>query len=371
MSVMVIAYKGASSDDLYTAYFDGASWHGNSPIRDQFGGITPKSTRNPGAAQFKDKLYLAYKGASSNHLYIASYDGEQWSGDVRIQDQPGGISPQSDDFPTLCVFAGTESSELFMYMIYKGVGTDDLYLAWFDGNSWYGDVKISSIGGTIHPRTTQGVRTAVFNTTMYIVYKGVSTDDLYIAFFDGKTWYGNTKISDQPGGISPKAASNPGLGVCYVSDTTAVEKGTINSLCIVYQDPSNALNFTYFDGAKWYPIKKLADDIDRASPIPESNYSPAVMGYAWPLDTNFSGGSLYMIYKRAHSDHLCSAFFDGSRWNGNTNISDQPGGITPQSAHNPQPIELTISFANLLPLQNLTQLAGGSGGQHRLCCRSN
>lgn len=55
-----------------------------------------------------------------------------------------------------------------------------------------------------------------------LVYKGAHTNKFYTAYYDGATWHGNTKISAQPGGISPASNLNPGVTVTSaIPDTRA------------------------------------------------------------------------------------------------------------------------------------------------------
>ena len=319
MPYMTLVYKGAGSDTLYTAYFDGTKWHGNTKISSEPGGISPESNYNPGTCLYLNRFYLIYKGAHSNDLYTAWNDGFRWYGNIRIKDQLGGISPESNYSPSLVVYRG------LIYAVYKGAHSNDLYLAWFDGTQWFGNTRISSMPGGISPKTNYGLDAVVYKDRLYLVYKGESSNTLYSAWFDGQTWSGNTKISDQPGGITPESNYNP--DVCVFNDR----------MYLVYKGAhSNSLYTAYFDGASWHGNTKISDQPGGITP--ESNYNPGSLVFE---------NALYLTYKGAHSNTLYTAYFDGASWHGNTKISDQPGGITPESNYNPEPAFLPIAAGNL------------------------
>jgi hypothetical protein len=351
MAYLTLAYKGAHSKDLYTAYFDGASWHGNTEIGDQPGGISPKSDQNPGTCLFNNSLFLVYKGAGSNDLYIASYDGIKWYGDIKIKDLPGAIAPTSDASPCLAVFNGA------MYAIYKGANTTDVYVAWYDGNKWFGGVKIADQTGGISPKTDQGLSCCVFGADLYIIYKTVGAKSFYSASFDGVKWSGNTKIDRA--GFAPESDRNPDLcaydGLMYLS-----YKGA----------GSDDLYTAYFDGQNWHGNTKIPGTILQHGPQSISSRalaptSTSPVGVSSP-QSNFTPGTVvfnnkvYLVYKGAHSNDLYTAYFDnlkhvgeidrpidGATWHGNTRIADQPGGISPETNYGLHPTISPISPGNL------------------------
>lgn len=203
MEDLTIVYKGANTGHLYTAFYDGSKWRGDDRIAEQPGGISPRSTSSPGTAVFNNWLYLVYKGVNTNALYAAWYDGNKWNGNVRISSMRGGIAPESNYSPKIAVYKG------LLYMVYKSANSSTLYLAWFDGTTWFGNKKIGDMPGGIEPKSTRNPSLVVFNNKLYIVYKGANTHTLYTACFDGKQWSGNIRIKGQSGGISPVSNDTP------------------------------------------------------------------------------------------------------------------------------------------------------------------
>lgn len=318
MANLWMVYKGAHSNALYSAYFDGTTWYGNSNIADQPGGIGPESNANPGIALYHDVLYVVYKGANSNDLFTCWYDGSRWVGNQKISSMPGGISPHSNSRPSLVVFQD------LLWAVYKGEASADLYRAVFDGTTWYGNDRIRDMPGGIQPQTSEGAHAVVFNDCLYLAYKGADTNDLYTAWFDGQTWHGNQKIRDQPGGISPASNHNPGMGV-YDGRLYLVYKGTGNDVLYV----------AWYDGTAW------AGDVTIGSQPggldPESGYGPGVGRF---------DDRIYLVYKGKDTDALYSAWYDGTTWGGDVRIEDQPGGISPECNYNPDLASWSLAAQN-------------------------
>jgi len=204
-------YKAWDGSTIHVAWFDGTAWHGNVPISSLAGGINPMSDYNPGMAVIGDKLHIIYKDCNNNELYTAWFDGTTWHGNTPISSQPGGVRPQSDYSPNLVAYNGA------LYTVYKHKETNELYVAWFDGTAWHGDIGINSQPGGINPMSNYNPGLAIFNDRLYISYKGSDNNVIYTAWFDGSMWHGNTPVSAQPGGIDPQSNYNPGASFAAVS----------------------------------------------------------------------------------------------------------------------------------------------------------
>lgn len=325
MENLSMIYKGAHSDTLYSSFFDGSAWHGDTKIEDQPGNISPESNYNPGAAVLNNWLYIIYKGAHSNTLYSSWYDGKKWNGNKKISDQLGKISPESNYCPNAVVYKGA------LFIVYKGASSNELYSAWFDGTTWFGNKKISSQKGNISPESNYNPGMVVFDDKLYIIYKSANSDDLYTAYYQDGSWFGNTKIKDQPGGISPQSDNNPGVAVFN------------NRMYIVYKGAnSDTLYTAFYDGTTWQGNQKISDQPGDISP--ESNYCPNAAVY---------NNRLYIVYKGAHSDNIYTAAFDGNSWSGNTKIADQAGDISPESNYTP-----SLSMSTVTPNNQSTWMEG-------------
>jgi hypothetical protein len=87
----------------------------------------------------------------------------------------------------------------------------DIYSATFNGSVWAGDTDISNQPGGINPMTDVALAACLYNNRLYVAYKGWSGTDIYLSVFDGTTWFGDRRISDLPGGISPMTDAAPTL----------------------------------------------------------------------------------------------------------------------------------------------------------------
>ena len=306
MSYLTLGYCGSLSSNLYTCYFDGSDWTGNQTIGAQPGSIDPDSTLSPGCCFYNNRMYLAYKSSQTNNIFLCYFDGKEWVGDYAISSLPGGISPQTTGFPTLVAFNGR------MYMFYNGAGTNNIYSAYFDGTTWFGNTQIGDQPGNIDIQSSDGVSAAVYQNVLYLAYKGKSST-LYTATFDGTTWAGNTAIGDQSGGISPSSSSSPGM---------AVYQG---NLYLAYCGSSKSDIYTaVYNGSSWSGNTKISSQSGDISP--NTNGTPACIAF---------NNLLYLIYT-ASNGSLATCTFNGSSWAGNTNISAQNGGISPASNACPQ-----------------------------------
>ncbi|HVP53731.1 MAG TPA: metallophosphoesterase [Candidatus Eisenbacteria bacterium] len=285
----------------------GYVWTGNDPI--SIPPNDPESNFGPSLAVFTDGyLYMAYKGAHSNNLYLAWFDGTTWYGNQQISTSNG--APESNYSPALAVFNG------YLYMVYKGAHSNSLYLAWFDGTTWYGNQQISTSNGS--PESNYAPALAVFNGLLYMIYKGESSNTLYFAWFDGTTWYGNQQISipnnDPESNYSPAAA------------VYAAPPNYTPMLYITYKgESSNTLYCAWFDGTTWYGNQAIST----SNGSPESNYCPWMAAL---------GDRLIMIYKGESSNTIYQAVLDGSTWSGNVPLgsfspiapeTNLPGSVVP------------------------------------------
>lgn len=300
-------------------------WTGNQKIS-AISGIDPASTDSPAMAWMGDYLFCVYKGAWASDLYQMQFDGRTWTGNKKIKDLPGGISPKSSAAPGLAAFGPG------LTMIYKGSWGSTLYYATFDGERWAGNKKISSMPGKISPESSDTPGVCVFQGGLSMVYTGAHSTDLYYASFDGQTWSGNTKISKMPGGISPQSSTPPAC-IAYGDLLYVVYSGMLK----------NDLYVAWYDGQRWAGNKKISD----ISPIaPESDARVTLSLYA---------DSIYMLYKGAHTDTLYQAVFNDSGWSGNVKISDIST-IDPESSAGPGSSPFTDGLIMTYPGATLSDL---------------
>lgn len=206
---LYIVYQNGMSNFLYYALFDGTNWTGGTPIT--VGQNNLQSASSPSVAVFKDSLYIIYTKESTNNIHVAHLAGDQWQGDTAIQ-VPTGNTLRSPFSPGVAEFKGN------LYIVYKRVNNNNFYTAQYDGKHWKDNTQIPQINGS-NPQSSYSPGVAVFNNKLYLVYRGAHNNDIYTAWFDGKTWEGNTAIKNQPGWINPESNFSPGVAA-YGNPTT-------------------------------------------------------------------------------------------------------------------------------------------------------
>src|SRR5271157_2280696 len=81
------AFIGKSSNDLYVcSSSDGINWSDHTSLGQ-------KSSNSPSLIGFNDKLWMAFTGNDNNALYLCSYDGKEWSSNAGIKDQSSIATP--------------------------------------------------------------------------------------------------------------------------------------------------------------------------------------------------------------------------------------------------------------------------------------
>jgi hypothetical protein len=310
---MHLFYKKAGSDDLYWIENDGTTWSRNEKLVIQSPGggqpqHTPKVSGTPAAALTgTNGLFLFYKAASSNDIMVIRSD-DSWSGDVPLR-SPNIRPPVSDHNPAATMF-GTD-----LILVWKNESSNDLWVAKMDQFlNWSWGVPISLLtNGRIAPKSNISPNVIAFNDKLFIIYKGESSDDLYLTIFDSKDWSGDVKISSQPGGIVPESSDRPSLVIFN------------NILYMIYKGPNNTdLNYAVFDGNVWQGNSEIWKQPGGIHPESDSN-----PGLLW-LDNR-----MWLAYKSPNNTNLNYAYFDGTTWSGNSQITVQRGGQNPQSDFSP------------------------------------
>ncbi|NEO87920.1 MAG: phosphatidylinositol-specific phospholipase C domain-containing protein [Spirulina sp. SIO3F2] len=310
MEILKIVYKETQSNNLYTAYYDGSQWHGNEKIEiaSEQGSISPQSEDRPRVTVFHNYLYVVYK--QFNALHVAWFDGTTWLGDLRLSDMLGNIDITPVGCPNIVVYRG------LIYTVYKKRGADDaLYVVWFDGTTWYGN-EIISIGER-RLRSPHNPSMVVFDNLLHIIYKSSDSGKLHTAVFNGTDWWGNTPIhvENQQDGISVRF--NPSSVLFN------------DRIYIFYSvDTSNQLYSAWYDGNSWsggIKIKEQGGNIDL-----RSLGSPSAEVY---------DGKIYIVYRfNSSSTSLYSAWYDGQSWSRDTSshsLNADNADISLRSSSNP------------------------------------
>jgi hypothetical protein len=149
---------------------------------------------------------------------------------------------------------------------------------------------------------------AEFNNRVYMAYIGSGSSNLYICYWDGSQWHGQTKITDQN---DAKSGSSPALAAFN------------GRLYLAFRGSGASTNLyicSSADGTNWGSQTKITDQNDA-----QTSSSPALAAF---------NGRLYLGYRgwgASTSLYVCSSS-NGTSWGSQTNVTDQNGAQTTVTA---------------------------------------
>ncbi len=150
---------------------------------------------------------------------------------------------------------------------------------------------------------------------LVLFYKGDSTNNILASYFNGTDWHGNDSISHLSD-IDPETNKAP----CAVTYN--------NKLYVFYKGQnSNNIYSSWYDGMKWQGNQSIYEQ--SGSIKVQSDKSPCAV---------VARGKIYLFYKAPDSNDIYAASFDGTKWHGNTKISDQPGEADPSTDLTPNAV---------------------------------
>src|SRR5437762_977847 len=104
-NIIYLAYRSASAERIFITSWDGARWSAGEPVRDALSDVAPAIIRHG------DTIFLAYKGRTSNRILLRIYRDGAWSPEFAVGDA------RTNDSPSLAFYKG------YLHMAYKGVST--------------------------------------------------------------------------------------------------------------------------------------------------------------------------------------------------------------------------------------------------------
>jgi hypothetical protein len=338
----IVYLSGPGGSTLYSAFGLDGNWQQgrNGLLRLTPGGLSAAGG-TPAMCTYKDLLYVVYQGRTAAGpnpgLCMAVYDGSKWQGGQYISQLPGKIMPQTDVYPALAVF-----NEL-LYVIYKKAGANDIYYAWFDGSTWFGDEVIEPSQGQA-PQTDQGLDAVWCGSgpgqdgpsALRLVHRRPGNPALWTTNFDGANWVEDLPIPTYAN-FQPRSNQNPALAT--------LPNGALG---LFYPDVStNQLRMARFDSTNGW----TGDTVIRVPPNNTSltsEYSPAVTAL---------NDRLCLIYKQLATQDLYEAYFDGSTWSGGTKIVAPTSTPTIQTSWRPATATIPLTPASTDWLRSLPDSA--------------
>ncbi|MCO7223016.1 hypothetical protein [Pleionea sp. CnH1-48] len=194
---LYIAFKGSSSNKIYiSSTSNGTSWVPAKQIRSYQSSKSPTlAVANVGG---NDRLVAAFRGSSSKKLYITgTYDGDNWSSAIKLSDQ-------SSNAPYIA------ANGKYVYIAYKGASTNNIYIqrSINGGFNWEKAKKLSSAY-----RSNRGPAIAFHNNALHLTFKGISSNRIYRATStDGANWSNATTMgSNKTSGSLTLWSNTPGV----------------------------------------------------------------------------------------------------------------------------------------------------------------
>ncbi len=197
------AYQGINGNEIWVSEClgdprDGPTAWSAMQVSDMPGGIAPECKQGPTLAVFKGIVYMAYLANNdSNQIMLAWLDNGTWYGNVPVASLPGGYMQQSSKQPVLIATSDT------LILAYKGAANDNIYLSWYDGTSWQGDTPLQARNGNDSsvPQSSDTPSIGEVNGRLMLVYKGASNDNIYCSVYSGSSlssrddWIGDVAIN--------------------------------------------------------------------------------------------------------------------------------------------------------------------------------
>ncbi|WP_375758700.1 M12 family metallopeptidase [Corallococcus exercitus] len=184
------------------------------------------------------------------------------------QRQVPGVGTTSS--PALAVFQSR------LYLAWKGSGDQHIWWSSFDGANWSGQQQVPGVG------TTDGPALAVFQNRLYMAWKGSGDQHIWWSSFDGANWSGQQQV--------------PGVGTMD-SPALAVFQ---NRLYMAWKGNGDQyIWWSSFDGANWSGQQQV--------PGVGTTDSPALAVFQ---------NRLYMAWKGNGDQGLWWSSFDGASWSG-------------------------------------------------------
>lgn len=312
MSAAVLTAIGLASPAAVAASRT-SHWSGQAAVPKASSGLAPSQTTSG------KWWYVAYTTSAGGIDYVI-HNGTWWP---KVRTVSGkDVAPATKLAPAITVFGG----HLWVFWVN---GSGQLRYTHLSGTTWAAAETVNpSSGGT--PLTSKTPALAVSQSTLWVVYKGHSTTNIYYTSTTGSTWSAQQKAvsgatSNAPT-VAPTGLSAAPLAIAWTESSGKIGYGilgflgfeTIGSVPSAGTNAAPSLDFmTATKGETMYLAWKgthtnkvfYSDVTDFAA----STFSPSSWGPQATLPTALtltrptlanSGTTLYAVYKSNNSDNL-------------------------------------------------------------------
>jgi hypothetical protein len=177
-----MVHKFRNEDDIHWERFSGSVWSGGGKISviDNEDKPDPGTNKRPAIVEYNGLLYLIFKGGGSDNLYWCNYDGTDWRGNVEIRNDDDDFKPKSDEGPGVARFAGS------IYTLYKGSGSNNVWFSIYGGVAWNGNDEMKETT-PIAPETNRSPWIVRVGEDLFLLDKG-KDDKLFQSFLKPVTF---------------------------------------------------------------------------------------------------------------------------------------------------------------------------------------
>lgn len=248
-------------------------------------------------------LVLIYKGKSNHDLYTSETDSKyNWIGNTPIQKQGNEkIDPTSDDGPGAAMF------NKMLFLIYKGVGSTELYFCHRQKGGWYGNELLMKPGSDIVSNSNHSPNLCEFNDRLYTVYVDSKQKDMKFRYYENNAWTDPFDISYHSDNLF--SHWNPAMVVFQ------------DNLFVLFPNAANELHMMILNkDNKCICVRKIMTEKN----VLKSDTSPTAVVYRGKLTIYYKGENSKDLY---YSEFIPSSSYDKDFWTQETKIEDQDKGV--------------------------------------------
>ena len=232
---------------------------------------TPKCTDGPALAVFGDNLYMVYVGEGGENLWSCYLPGGRAFNGWNNWQENKQIKISHDNVPLSSFRPALLQVRNYLYLVYRGKDSTDVWWSWFDGANWGGNIKLpypankAAAEWILHNGMPEPALGAFANDQAVLILRehgkgknaqgNISENDYLVSFTSPFTFVGGPQNSwwNPP---SPLGAE----GITPAATVFPIEPaGPFSTLVLVTDTRSGEFRWSRFTGA-WTPMTTLQNN---------------------------------------------------------------------------------------------------------------
>ena len=203
-----MAWKGQGTDKaIYIAFSPTLQANpdpttGTYHFSEQFKLPDVEASTSPTIASWDHVLYLLWKGDADNFIYLSSSsDGKTWTKKNRIMTAASLSNPADARYAKTSHRPAAVIAFGALFIVYKGESTNDIYMTGPPSDIWRELVVTPPLGNK--PQTDSSPAVAGDGDKIYLIWKGASSDDLWWTQSVAQGSWSEQQRIFRPGAYSP------------------------------------------------------------------------------------------------------------------------------------------------------------------------